>query len=392
MAAAVNMTPRATMSQRQVARLSYKMWMGLNLLKLPIKDLHEELKRQIDTNPALADCKFNLPPNWRPEVAGSLSGDNAFMFENRAAEESLYEHLIKQGAPDFIAGNLDENGRYDGPELDDAGEKARQEVMQMDPLGCGAKTLGECYMAQISKIPHLDRPAAVEVIKKLDDILAGKAKLTPELQVMAAKLLSILDAKPGSHFGEAPVAYIVPDVIVGRDGLIKIEHGTIPEIRVSPSYANMATDHEQSDEVRKYAQEMVGHVKELKSAVDKRFETLETVARAIVEKQRDYIMGTGKLKQLLMKDVANAAHVSTSTISRTAERKYLRGPKGLIRLRDLFYSHDDALETYLKKLFADGATKKLSDQKIANMMTAAGFKIARRTVNKRRKEYENESL
>ena len=389
---ALALKSRATMSQRQTVHLSYKMWMGLNLLKLPIKDLHEELKRQIETNPALADCKFDLPPNWRPEVASSLSGDNAFMFENRAAEETLYEHLLQQGAPDFIAGNLDENGRYDGPELDEAGEKARQEVMQMDPLGCGAKSLAECFRAQISRIPHHDRPAALEVIDKLDEILAGKAKLTPELQVVAAKLLATLDAYPGRKFNEAPAIYIVPDIIVGRDGSITIEHGNIPEIKVTPSYANLATDKEQSAEVRAYAREMVNHVKELKISVDKRFETLETVARVIVEKQRDYIMGTGPLKQLLMKDVAEAAKVNGSTISRTAERKYLRGPRGLIRLRDLFYVRDDVMEAKLKELFADEATKDLSDMKISQLMQAAGFKIARRTVNKYRKRMTNEGI
>ena len=185
---ALSMTPRAGMAQKQTARLSYKMWMGLNFLRMPIRDLHEELRRQTETNPALADCKFDLPPGWRPQSAASLSGDNAFMFENLQAEESLFEHLVKELAYTGtegplrekaieIIGNLDENGRYAGDELDEEGERARQLVMTLDPLGCGARTLSECFLAQLEKIPKQDREAARAVILQLDDVLAGKTQL-----------------------------------------------------------------------------------------------------------------------------------------------------------------------------------------------------------------------
>lgn len=393
---AMKMASRATMAQKQTARISYRMWMGLNFLRMPIRDLHEEIQRQVETNPALADCKFSLPPGWRPQAAASLTGDNAFLFDNLQAEESLFAHLSRELAYTVaegslrekaieVIGNLDENGRYAGDELDEEGEKARRLVMTLDPLGCGAKSLSECFLAQLEKIPKADRAAAREVILQLDNVLAGKASLSRETQVLASRLLACLDAKPGSHYSVAHTDYIVPDIIVGRDGSVAVEHGTIPEIKVSPAYVNMAGDSTLDQETRTYAQEMLSHVRELQSAVAKRFDTLELVAKAVVDRQHDFLLGQGPLKPLKMKEVAALAKCSLSTVSRTAERKYLRTPRGLVRMRDLFLSKDSSPVEHLKTILADPANAGLSDLKISQLMQAAGFKFARRTVNKYRR-------
>ena len=284
-----------------------------------------------------------------------------------------------------IIGNLDENGRYAGDELDEEGERARQLVMTLDPLGCGARTLSECFLAQLEKIPKQDREAARAVILQLDDVLAGKTQLSRDTQVLASRLLACLDAKPGSHYSSAKTDYIVPDIIVGRDGSVTVEHGTIPEIKVSPAYVNMAGDATLDPEVRAYAQDMLSHVRELQNAVAKRFDTLEMVARAVVDRQADYLLRGGQLKPLKMREVANLARCSLSTVSRTAERKFLRTPRGVVRMRDLFSAKDNSPVEYLKKLLADPANAELSDLKLSQLMQAAGFKFARRTVNKYRR-------
>ena len=105
---ALKIVSRAALEQRPTMRLNYKMWMGLNFLRLPIKDLHEEIRKQVETNPALADCRFELPPGWRPDRAASLAGDNAFAFEKLQAEETLFEHLGETWIACQFAGH---NGR-----------------------------------------------------------------------------------------------------------------------------------------------------------------------------------------------------------------------------------------------------------------------------------------
>ncbi len=393
---ALKIVSRAALEQRPTMRLNYKMWMGLNFLRLPIKDLHEEIRKQVETNPALADCRFELPPGWRPDRAASLAGDNAFAFEKLQAEETLFEHLSRElelsGAEGTlrekaieIIGSLDENGRYTGDGLDAEGEKARALVMTLDPPGCGARTLAECYLAQLGKVPRHDREAARAVIAEIDQVLAGTAELKPDTRLLAAKLLACLDAKPGARYGAAKPGYIVPDILVDSQGRVTVEHGTIPTLKLSPAYVAMAGDDTLADDVRAYARDMVEHVQELQAAVAKRFETLELVAAAVVERQRDFVMRRGALKPLKMKEVAVAARCSVSTVSRAAERKYLRGPCGLVRLRDLFSAKDSAPLAKLQELLADPELRQLSDRQIADLMQAAGFKFARRTVNKYRK-------
>ena len=394
---ALTLAPRIALGHHQRMRPGYRMAMGLNLLRLPLKDLHEELKKQIDTNPALADCKFDLPPGWAPESAASLSGDNSFLFENRAAEESLYEHLSRElaisGAEGAlrdkaleIIGDLDENGRYTGGELDGEGERARALVMTLDPVGCGARTLSECYMAQLDRIPKADRELAAKVIGEIDSILAGKAKLTPDLQVTAARVLACLDPKPGLKYSSARPDYIVPDIIVDKNGNMSVERGNIPEIRISSAYANLAADRSQDPEVREYAKAMVKHVKDLQFSVANRFSTLERLAGIIVERQIEYIMKRGEMKPLKMKEVAEAAHCHRSTVSRAAERKYLRGPCGLVRLKDFFSVSDDSCRRRFAEIMQNPDLRKLSDARVAKLLNSEGFKIARRTVNKYRSE------
>lgn len=392
----MKLASRAAMEQHATMRLNYKMWMGLNFLRLPIKDLHEEIRKQVETNPALADCKFALPLGWLPDRAASLAGDNAFQLENLVAEETLFEHLVRElelsgvegplrDKAIEIIGSLDENGRYAGEALDEEGERARAIVMSLDPLGCGAKTLAECYLAQLGKIPRHDRDDAREVIAELDGVLAGTAELKPATRLLAARLLACLDAKPGARYGSARPDYIVPDILVDRQGRVSVEHGTIPTLKISPAYVAMAGDDNLSGDVREYARDMVQHVRDLQEALAKRFETLELIAATVVERQFDFVMHRGKLKPLKMKEVAAAAKCSASTVSRAAERKYLRGPCGLVRLRDFFSAKDDAPLAKLKELLSDPANRGLSDLKISKLMQAAGFKFARRTVNKYRR-------
>ena len=56
-----------------------------------------------------------------------------------------------------------------------------------------------------------------------------------------------------------------------------------------------------------------------------------------------------------------------------------------MRLRDLFSAKDSAPLAKLQELLADPELRQLSDRQIADLMQAAGFKFARRTVNKYRK-------
>ena len=87
--------------------------------------------------------------------------------------------------------------------------------------------------------------------------------------------------------------------------------------------------------------------------------------------------------------------ISTSTISRVTTQKYMHTPRGTLEFKYFFSSHvgtsgggecsATAIQALIKKLIAaELADKPLSDNKLANVLSDQGIKVARRTVAKYR--------
>jgi len=84
-----------------------------------------------------------------------------------------------------------------------------------------------------------------------------------------------------------------------------------------------------------------------------------------------------------------------STISRVTTQKYIHTPRGIFELKYFFSSHVStesggecssvAIRALIKKLISvENTTKPLSDNKIAQLLSEQGIKVARRTVAKYR--------
>lgn len=84
-----------------------------------------------------------------------------------------------------------------------------------------------------------------------------------------------------------------------------------------------------------------------------------------------------------------------STISRTTTRKYMHTPRGIFELKYFFSSHvgtaaggecsSTAIRAMIKKLIGEEAPNKpLSDNRLAEILSADGINVARRTVAKYR--------
>ncbi len=120
------------------------------------------------------------------------------------------------------------------------------------------------------------------------------------------------------------------------------------------------------------------------------------VATKIVEHQRGFLnYGEEAMKPLVLHDIAESIDMHESTISRVTTRKYMHTPRGIYELKYFFSSHvntdtggecsSTAIRAIIKKFISAENTKKpLSDNKIANMLSEQGIKVARRTVAKYR--------
>ena len=356
-----------------------------------------------------------------------------FFETHNAGSESLYEHLIWQmemspfsPTDRLIAMTLIDSITDDGylnvpleelleglqsenPDIElDEVEAVLHRIQHFDPIGVGARDLGECLAIQLKQLPA-DTPWRDETLKLVTqhlDLLGARdyaqvirrMKLEEgDLQSMIA-LIQSLNPRPGSQIAGAPPQYIVPDVFVSkRNGRWRVDLNpeAAPKLRINAQYANMVKRADNSDDnnyLRNHLQEARWFLKSLQS----RNETLLKVANCIVERQRGFFdYGDEAMKPLVLRDVAESVEMHESTISRVTTQKYMHTPRGIYEFKYFFSSHvgtsdggecsATAIRAMIKKLVAEEPpTKPLSDSRIADLLAKEGINVARRTIAKYR--------
>ena len=387
--------------QHQVATPA--MLLEFSLLQLPLGELREAVKKEVDANPALEIVKDFNPGR------GARGATEGFDFDRVAAEggESLEDHLMGELRMDGVEGrelelcraiiaDLDDDGRFTGayPDLvmttgatERELEAARQRILAIDPKGCGARDLAECYRAQLDRIPAAKRPAVEKALDELAQAIAGgRLQSFRPSDLATFRLLQSLEPFPGRLYDRRRVETVVPDVRVDEDGTVEVDQGDIPELRVSPKYVELAKDREADPEARAFAVEKVKRAREFREALVRRQETMEKIAETAIGGQRAFLLeGPAGLKKQTMSEVARRAKCDVSTVSRAAARKYVKTPRGTVPLRKFFQLVDQRpIEKLREILLALPRDSHVSDLKVAEMITKAGFPMARRTVAKYR--------
>ena len=119
--------------------------------------------------------------------------------------------------------------------------------------------------------------------------------------------------------------------------------------------------------------------------------------QAIIDYQHDYFMDGDEcnLKPMVLKDIAEKTGFDISTISRVVNSKYIETHFGIYSLKYFFsegMENSDGNEVSTRELkkalqeLVDGEDKRkpLTDDELVDMMTAKGYKVARRTIAKYR--------
>lgn len=287
-------------------------------------------------------------------------------------------------------------------------EAVLHRLQGFDPPGIAARDLRECLLIQLRQLPATTRwrHEALQLVGDHLPLLAqrdfsvlGRRLALDETQLSAAiRLIRSLNPRPGGSVEQADVQYVVPDVIVRRDGarwLVELNPDAIPRLRINAGYAAMTRDssnQRDADYLRNNLQEARWLLKSLRA----RNETLLKVANRIVTIQQGFLeQGPEAMKALVLADIASAIDMHESTISRVTTEKYMLTPRGIFELKYFFSSHvgtatggecsSTAIRAMISKLVAAENTKKpLSDSQIAGTLTTQGINVARRTVAKYR--------
>jgi RNA polymerase sigma-54 factor len=284
-------------------------------------------------------------------------------------------------------------------------EAALADVQALDPPGVGARSVGECIELQLRQLdpatPGFE--AAIEIARHHLERIAGRelAIVKRELRVSdedlacALALVRSCHPRPGATVSAGSAEYVVPDVFVRRTEhgwAVEINAATLPRVRLNQSYASLIGRNASHATMRAQLQE----ARWLLKSLEIRHETLIKVARSIVERQTAFLEhGDEHMRPMILKDIAEAIGMHESTISRVTSGKYMHTPRGVFELRYFFSSQVEgadgsgtsstAIRAKIKKLVKDEAAESpLSDGRIAEILSAEGIPVARRTVAKYR--------
>ncbi|MBU8976578.1 MULTISPECIES: RNA polymerase factor sigma-54 [unclassified Lysobacter] len=456
------MKPRLQAALGQQLVMTPQLRQAIRLLQLSAVELEAELAAAVESNPLLdwtetaisvsngesggeqpgngAETE-HLPPEaewttdgepWYERLGPSDNEEETPIAEQVAESDTLHDHLLWQlhlsplSARDRSLGvalieSIDDDGYLREPLESIAASLAEtfdcsveelttvlHQVQQFDPVGVGARSLGECLRLQLAQFTPetpgkaLAHQLANGPLERLPRI--GVAGLAAELKLdlgeaeTAVQLLRSLDPRPGAQIGAiASDTYIAPDLVIWRQhGLwrVALADGMRPRISIHRGYENMLRHASGTD-----ASYLRGHLQEarwLLKSLEARGETLIKVARCLIKQQAAFLeFGDSALRPLTLREVAAEVGLHESTVSRAIARKYARTPRGTVPMRAFFASGIDtgaggeasstAIQAMIRRLIeAENPRKPLSDARLAETLKATGVPVARRTVAKYR--------
>lgn len=281
----------------------------------------------------------------------------------------------------------------------------------LDPVGIGARGARECLLIQLRRLAEAGEPHPLaerlvrEFLKDLAfrhfrEIAHAVGVMPKKIEAEWAFIRSRLNPYPAHGFdGEGgtlalAAAPVRPDVIIrGRDGgfTAEVVERQRYVVRVSEDYLwlrkNLAGSG-CSDDERVHVRAYVESAQSFISALKQRWETMQRVADALLDLQREYLLhGQSALKPLTRADVARCIGVHESTVSRATDGKYVLLPNGhTVPFDDFFDSSLPVKKTLRELIGQENARKPYSDEQLTQILQNRGFDVARRTIAKYREE------
>ncbi len=392
-------------------------------------DFHTESSDSFDEIDYGREFQDYLDPGYRTqEIEYKEDGPSFEQFLTHSP--NLSEHLEWQlnmlsldedrdYAASLIIGNLDEDGRLTATNdeiadmagtTEDLVEEARQAVMQLDPVGCGARDVKECLVAQLVARGDGESLSVSLVRDHLEDLqphrLQHLSKKTGiEIHPLDEEIRRIrtLDPYPGRRYSSEEAIYVAPEVYIEKvddEFVVYFADDGSPRLRISPTYHKLAEQSDTTKETRDFIKEKVRSAVDLLRNIEHRRQTIYRVVECIVERQRDFLEhGVEHIKPMMLKDIAEDIGMHLSTISRVVNRKYAHTPQGVIELRRFFSEgmmneegeevSTRILKLRIKKLIEEEDSKKpLTDDDLAKILSKEGVKLSRRTVAKYRDQMQ----
>jgi len=387
----------------------------------------------------VADKKNDTPADdfdWRDYVDRSVAPTAGSYFDAEEREEytpaitgktTFADHLLWQlhlhslsdqemDIGEYIIGNLDKDGYLLlSPEeiATDLGvdlqavEDVRKKVIRFDPVGVASRNLAESLLAQADILPcdsvlvkEILRTSMKELERKKYSVIARNLKVPLKEVLDACDIIAYMEPRPGRAFNDTDTQYVTPDIYVYKnddDYVVMLNEDGQPKLRINSFYKNiLAGNTVSSEKTKEYIQDKLRSAVWLIKSVYHRQSTIVSVMKSIIKFQRDFFdYGTGNLKPLVLREVADDIGMHESNVSRITTNKYVLTPHGIFELKYFFNSGlasddgDSIASESVKNMIKDlvqneDSSKPYSDQEIVKILKTKGVNIARRTVTKYR--------
>lgn len=339
---------------KQTQKLSPLQIQTIKLIELPIQELEQRIKDELEDNPVLddpqpSDKEDDEPkdvsldeineddsiPGYRLRV-NNYGKDEKPQYNTFSVKESFTQSLMDQlgfrnltkheyAVAAFIIGSLDEDGylRRDIESLvDDLAFRANIEtdaeevermlriIQEFEPVGVGARNLRECLLLQLNaarRTPEVEN-ATILLTDHFQDfsnrhfqkIMSRMGIGEEELKAAMNRILK-LNPSPGGQIDDSyndQAQQIVPDFVLNiEDGEMKLTmpRFSIPEIRVNRKYASILSETTSSSpkeqkEAATFVKQKLDSAKWFLEALKQRQNTLRSTMQAILDYQHDYFL------------------------------------------------------------------------------------------------------
>src|SRR5690349_5834590 len=342
--------------------------------------------------------------------------------------QSLAEHLEWQlnmttldddvrDAAICVIGNMNADGRLTatGEEIADVEkipleiiERARQIVMRLDPVGCGARDVKECLLVQLEVLGETDRLAARLITEHFADLqqhklphLSKQIGVDVETLLEELQFIKTLDPYPGRRYTSEEPILISPEIYIEKleedsEYIIYFADDGSPRLRINPTYQQMLSQGTTTKETRNFIKEKMRSAVDLLRNIEHRRQTIYRVVESIVNRQKEFLdKGVEYIKPMMLKDIAEDIGMHLSTVSRVVNRKYAHTPQGVIELRRFFTEgmlneegeevSTRIIKLKIKKLIEEeDSHNPITDDQVVKILVKDGIKLSRRTVAKYR--------
>ena len=339
---------------KQTQKLSPLQIQTIKLIELPIQELEQKIRAELEENPVLDDTpaassdddapkdvsldeirEDDYIPSYKLKVK-NWGNDPKPEYNTFSVQDSFTQSLVNQlgyrnlnarerEIGEFIIGSLDADGylRRDIESLVDdlafrAGIEATPEevlsmlavIQEFEPSGVGARNLQECLLIQLDALDQTEDVVNAKRMleeefqefsnKHFAKVMTRLGLSEKEMKAAVARILK-LNPAPGGQVDDSYIdqaQQIVPDFVLEDNGgqlSFSMPRFSIPELRLNRKYANLLEESKGNSErsqkeAAAFVKQKYDSAKWFVEALKQRQNTLQKTMQAILDYQYEYFL------------------------------------------------------------------------------------------------------